>query len=76
MSIITLNLPDDIDKELSKLKVGKESFLLEAVREKLKAEKMSNLENLLREGYQERRSETNLLSKNFFHSDLENWNEY
>jgi hypothetical protein len=50
--------------------------LLEAVREKLKAEKMSNLENLLREGYQERRSETNLLSKNFFHSDLENWNEY
>jgi hypothetical protein len=76
MSIITLNLPDDIDKELSKLKVGKESFLLEAVREKLKAEKMSNIENLLREGYQERRSETNLLSKNFFHSDLENWNEY
>lgn len=76
MSIITLNLPDDIDKELSKLKVGKESFLLEAVREKLKAEKMSNLENLLREGYQERRCETNLLSENFFHSDLENWNEY
>ena len=76
MPTITLNLPEAIDKELTELNVKKESFLLEALKEKIKVEKMSNLQKLLREGYQERRSENDLLTKEFIHADLENWNEY
>ena len=76
MPTITLNLPQAIDKKLTELNVKKESFLLEALKEKIKVEKMSNLQKLLREGYQERRSESDLLTKEFIHADLENWNEY
>lgn len=76
MSTITLNLPEDIDRQLSTLKVRKEEFLLEALKEKIKAETTSNLEALLIEGYQERRSENEILGKEFVHIDMENWNEY
>ena len=76
MSTIILNLPEDIDKELSELSVKREEFLLEALKEKIKSEKGSNLEGLLIEGYKERRMENKLLSKDFFQTDLENWNEY
>ena len=76
MSTITLNLPEDIDRQLSTLKVEKEKFLLEALREKIKAESTSNLEDLLIEGYKKRRSENEILSREFIHIDMENWNEY
>jgi hypothetical protein len=76
MAVITLNIPEEIDKELIKLRVKREDFLLEALKEKIKFEKDSNLNDLLAEGYRERRTENELLSKDFFHSDLENWNEY
>ena len=34
MSTIILNLPEDIDKELSELSVKREEFLLETLKEK------------------------------------------
>ena len=69
MSTITLNLPPDIDKELSELSVKKEEFLLEALKEKIRSEKRLNLESLLIEGYKERRKENELLNKDFFYTD-------
>lgn len=76
MSTITLNLPPGIDKELSDLAVKKEEFLLEALKEKIKSEKKLNLKVLMEEGYKARRKENELLNKDFFYTDLENWNEY
>ncbi len=76
MSTITLHLPEEIDRQLSTLNVKKEEFLLEALKEKINAETNSHLEPLLIEGYQERVSENQILSKEFFHIDMENWNEY
>ncbi|MDQ2720349.1 MAG: hypothetical protein M3Z26_11405 [Bacteroidota bacterium] len=76
MSTITLKLPADIDKELSELTIRKEEYLLEALREKMRSEKIANLDNLLIEGYKERKKENELLGKDFFHTDLEHWNEY
>lgn len=76
MSLITLNIPDDIDKELAAMSVKREEFLLEALKEKIKSERDSNLEKLLAEGYKERKTENMVLSEVFFHTDLENWNEY
>ena len=34
MSTLTVNIPDDLDKELNNLKVKKEEFLLNALKEK------------------------------------------
>lgn len=76
MSLITLNIPDEIDKELAEMSVKREEFLLEALKEKIKSKRDSNLEELLAEGYKERKTENMVLSKDFFHTDLENWNEY
>ncbi len=76
MSTITLHLPEDIDRQLATLNVKKEEFLLVALKEKINAETTSNLESLLIEGYQERVSENEILTKQFFHIDMENWNEY
>lgn len=76
MSTIILNIPPDIDKELTKLDVKKEEFLLEALKEKITAEKHLNFESLLIEGYKDRRPENEILNKDFYHTDLENWNEY
>ncbi len=76
MSLITLNIPDDIDKELAEMSVKREEFLLEALKEKINSQRHSNLEELLAEGYKERKTENTVLSKDFFHTDLENWNEY
>lgn len=76
MSTITLNIPEDLDKELSSLSVKREEFLLEALKEKIRSEKFAILEDLLIEGYKDRRTENKLLAKEFFHSDLENWDEY
>ena len=76
MSIITLNLPDDIEKELSFLKIKKEDFILNALKEKINSQKGSSLEILLTEGYKLNHSENEVISKEFLQSDLENWNEY
>lgn len=76
MSLITLNIPDEIDKELAAMSVKREEFLLEALKEKIKSKRDSNLEDLLAEGYRERRAENELVGKDFFHTDIENWNEY
>lgn len=66
MSLITLNIPDDIDKELAAMSVKREEFLLEALKEKIKSERDSNLEKLLAEGYKERKTENMVLSEVFF----------
>jgi len=76
MSLITLNIPDEIDKELIQMSVKKEEFLLEALREKIESKRDSDLKELLAEGYKARRTENEILGKDFFHTDLENWNEY
>ncbi len=76
MSTITLNLPEDIDRTLSTLTVKREEFLLEALKDKIKAETVSNLETLLIEGYKERCAENSVLVEEFTHVDMENWHEY
>ncbi len=35
MSSLTINIPDELDKELNNLKVKKEEFLLNALKEKI-----------------------------------------
>ncbi len=76
MSVITLNLPDDIETEMNSLNIKKEEFIITALKEKINSYKISSIETLLTEGYKFSHEENDMLSKEFIHSDLESWNEY
>ena len=76
MSILTVNIPDDLDKELNNLKVKKEEFLLNALKEKINLQKSNNLEAALAEGYKNNHKENEQLLNEFSQADLENWYDY
>ena len=76
MSSLTLNIPDELDKELNNLKVRKEEFLLSALKEKLTIHKSHNLQAALTEGYKNNHEENKKLNNEFLQVDLENWYDY
>ncbi len=76
MSTLTVNIPDDLDKELNKLKVKKEEFLLNALKEKIDLQKSNNLQTALAEGYKNNHKENQQLINEFSQADLENWYDY
>lgn len=76
MSTLTVNIPDDLDKELNNLKVKKEEFLLNALKEKINLQKSNNLQAALAEGYKDNHKENEQLINEFSQADLENWYDY
>jgi hypothetical protein len=76
MSTLTVNIPEYLDKELNNLKVAKEEFLLNALKEKINLQKANNLEAALAEGYKNNHLENEQLGKEFLQADLENWYDY
>ncbi len=70
ISSLTVNIPDDLDKELNNLKVKKEEFLLNALKEKI------NLQSALAEGYKNNYKENKKLENEFLQADLESWYDY
>ena len=76
MPSITVNIPDDLDHELNNLKVKKEEFLLNALKEKINLQKSNNLQAVLTEGYKNNHKENEQLLNEFLQADLENWYDY
>jgi hypothetical protein len=76
MSSIIINIPDERDEELNSLKVKKEEFVLNALKEKINLQKSNNLQAVLTEGYKNNHKENEQLLNEFSHVDLENWYDY
>jgi hypothetical protein len=76
ISSLTVNIPDDLDKELNNLKVKKEEFLLNTLKEKINLYKSDNLQSALAEGYKNNYKENKKLENEFLQADLESWYDY
>ena len=73
MKTIQLEFPSDIAIELESLSNDMNSFILDAVAEKLEEVRNKNLEALLEEGYKATRAEDLHLTKEFEPADFEHW---
>ena len=76
MPVIELPIPEDLDKEISKVSADKASFIIEAVKEKLQETKLNSLKEKLVEGYSQNHDENVSIVAEFEHEDLKNWDEY
>lgn len=72
MTRLNITLPDEIASELKK-KPNKSRFIAEALKEKLRREKQSEINRLLEEGYKARAEEDAKLASEWESVDLEGW---
>lgn len=71
MEIIQIKIPDNILKYLRLLTTEQESFVLEAIKEKIDREKKEGLEALLVEGYTANQAEAKEITRDFEDIDFE-----
>ena len=71
METIQIKIPENILKYLQLLTNERESFVLEAIKEKIEREKKNKLEALLIEGYSATQAEAEEITKDFEDADLE-----
>ncbi len=72
MQTIEVNVPDDVLNSLGSVSKERETFVLEAVKEKINREKKRNLPLLLAEGYRAVAKEDLKVAKEFETADFEN----
>lgn len=74
--MLTVSIPDEIDKELSSVTTDKKEFIISAIKQKIIIEKRTvNIQKLEAE-YTDSVKENNEIMKDFTHPDKENWNDY
>jgi uncharacterized FlgJ-related protein len=74
--MLTVSIPDEIDKELSSVTTDKKEFIISAIKQKIIIEKRTvNIQKLEAE-YSDSVKENNEIMKDFTHADKENWNDY
>ena len=66
-------VPDDLSRDIESIP-DKNSFITEALKEKLENEKMKKLDDLLIEGYKETKNEDKKMNKEWEAITLEGWN--
>lgn len=71
MRTIQIELPEDIERQLSMINENQQDFILEAIREKIK--RKETLKKELIEGYQATYEEDLDLTSDFESADLEDW---
>ncbi|CAN5285329.1 hypothetical protein BH23BAC1_BH23BAC1_10210 [soil metagenome] len=69
MKIIKIQLPEDIEKQISLMNKNQQDFILDAIREKINKREALNTE--LKEGYQTTYKEDIKLTNDFESADLE-----
>ena len=72
MQTIEVNVPDDVLNSLGSVSKERETFVLEAIKEKINREKKRNLPLLLAEGYRAVAKEDLKVAKEFEAADFEN----
>lgn len=74
--MLTVSIPDEIDKELWSVTTNKKEFIISAIKQKIIIEKRTvNIQKLEAE-YADSVKENNEIMKDFTHADKENWNDY
>ncbi|MBM4066850.1 MAG: hypothetical protein FJ266_14650 [Planctomycetes bacterium] len=73
MKILNITVPDDLSRDLESIP-NKNSFITEALKEKLEKEKMKKLDDILIEGYKETKNEDKKMNKEWEAITLEGWN--
>lgn len=80
MNAVRLNItiPKEIAKQLERLvgPKGKSAFITECIRQRIEQIKKEKLQELLKEGYKNNKSESITITKEFESIDLEGWDEY
>jgi hypothetical protein len=76
MSTIEIKIPDELNNSILKLTNNKQSFILEAIGEKINRLQKKRFEKQLIEGYKNSGKENEQLINDFSKIDLENWDEY
>jgi len=74
--MLTISIPDEIDKQLSSLTDNKKEFILSAIKQKIGLQKKHLTREQLAKEYEDSIKENKELSKDFAHVDKENWNDY
>lgn len=74
--MLTISIPDEIDKQLSSLTNDKKDFIISAIKQKIYLQKKHiSIEQLAKE-YKDSISENEEITKDFADVDKENWNDY
>ena len=74
--MLTISIPDEIDKQLSSITNNKKEFIISAIKQKIVLQKKPvNTEQLAQE-YAESVKENDEITKDFANADNENWNDY
>ena len=80
MSTVRLNItvPKEIVKQLDRIvgPRGKSAFITECIRQRIQQIEKEKLQELLKEGYENTKSESAALAREFEQVDLEGWDEY
>ena len=76
MKTIQLNIPDRLERIIGTISVDKESFIIEAIRERLKRLRDNKIDKQLIEGYKASYKESRTITKEFESTDFENIDEY
>ncbi len=74
--MLTVSIPDEIDKQLSSITNDKQQFIIAAIRQKIALSKKTPSAEELAKEYKETTEENKLLMEDFKYSDSENWDDY
>lgn len=73
--MLTVSIPDEIDKQLSSITNDKEGFIINAVKQKIATKKNISAEELAK-GYADSIEENKLIAEDYKYSDAENLDDY
>jgi hypothetical protein len=74
--MLTVSIPDEIDKQLSSITEDKKKFIIEAVKQKIAKQANTISKKQLAKEYADSAEENDQITKDFINVDNENWNEY
>ncbi len=74
--MLTISIPDEIDKQLSSITDDKKEFILSAIKQKIGLQKKHIAAEKLAREYEDSAGENQEITNDFAHSDKENWNDY
>jgi hypothetical protein len=73
--MLTVSIPDEIDKQLSSITNDKEGFIINVVKQKIATKKNISSEELAKE-YRDSIEENKLIAEDYKYSDVENLDDY
>jgi hypothetical protein len=74
--MLTVSIPDELDKQLSSVTTDKKEFIIAAIIQKITFLKRSITPEDLAKEYADTVRENDEITKDFAHVDNENWNDY